>query len=875
MAWKTRVMNVIAGFAAVFAMIQFFPVAMAWLVTPFLAVGFTLAHGMWLVHTTLFAFFISLPSLVKRAYRRVVTWFIWTKIKNFVVDNQGKIAIASSLVVITTAAVTALSIYRKHRKTMSKEALHETSTAVRIMTALQSLIGMTYMGASFFGENQLMKVMKESVNNSMLMTKIVEYFDRVKDEMGLMKMKPKVDEIVVGNGKKIDKSSLWVSKFHEKTRGENNWLWLKFENESKTLNDITFVQWLKSNSAIIDLVNDSLLRDWLLSVIKENSEGFLGAMGKWLSKKKPENMPSTIYNTNVDEAFKPVVDSVKETLKESVFAPIIEKHFGKSLLNIILMALPTLAFGIVKFLWVQRDFSPHRVIVTSLLCLTVFLFTIVEPVRDVVEQEMVEIVELREHDKEGVNRHGGKRWRAPGAGTRPKRRYKRLKLSDAEYKALQEISERTGIPIGALVRAKVDAKLGYDEETDTYTSDRPDDAIPIDYDDDDGGYGSDDADDFYRKMIKGYDEKLVSLSKDMGRVQGKLGQIAGNSDLSGVVESLRRATAQLESVARDVEVLKKDSGLSTEKFEQLKKELAEKSTKQSESDSIVQLREQLVEVQKFVEEKVKTLASPQKPVEKNKNVGATITASNPGHICHKCKTAFNSYGKLLKHVRNVHANQKEKLNRNKPRYDPIDLRKSYVEIQVRVDGKWVHQGGAVATNEGGGTHGYTKYHNVEGFKFGVESSENEVRCRIPGLTDPNETLATFDFKVLRFDGSNGRDQVVFEIPTNLVKTHLTRPKISDIPIDSYFVEGVGLVFENNKLSWCHFPGDLVDVDLESGQIKYELSTKPGDSGDPIFMWSVSQQAFVLVACHMQAGAPGEIPNIGRILHGSFNKLFRP
>jgi hypothetical protein len=235
------------------------------------------------------------------------------------------------------------------------------------------------------------------------------------------------------------------------------------------------------------------------------------------------------------------------------------------------------------------------------------------------------------------------------------------------------------------------------------------------------------------------------------------------------------------------------------------------------------------------------------------------------HFCGVCRKGFASIAKVRKHAK-AHQ-KKERLNIKYPKYDSLELRKCYIEIQVKKGGKWVHQGGAVATTDGSGRHAYSVYHNIEGW-------DTDVRARLPDLVDPSkDRMEPFAMKIVKFESK--WDGLIFELPPNISHDMLHRMQISDVPEDGWFLKGVSVLVKNDKLQWNGWDGDLVWFNKESGLLEMHISSQEGDSGSPVLCWNSKTLSFCLVAVHMQAGSKSAGTNTARLVHEMDSHLFRP
>ena len=984
------------------------------LVTPLLVGGtisLLFAGTVWVARITsalyiLIAAAISTTTFnLKKIFNKIKNWFITLylgrklkELKKYMAEHKG-VVIGSTLIgALGVAAVAASAIHFRRRKKESKE----TPFAVRVMTTMQSLLGVSFMAMSFFDDSKLLKEMKEVVNNSILMTRIVSYFEDVRKDLGLTKVtKVPTEEFETIDGKKFRKNSVYVKPLYDKTRDTDQWIWVKYVNDTEELNDMNCMAWMTSNREIFSMASQSLY-EWAVECIEDaqpKKPSMISEIKARLWPPAPAKRDVRIVNKAVDEELKPVVEALKESLcgadKEALFSPLIQRTKGKTVLNMLILSLPALCLGVVKFAWISRNFSPTRIGAITLACFVTLLLTILDPIRDAVDEVDHYIVTSTgnhgklvvnegtegqsfaeffkpyeatlkeaanrpfdwmfpdEYLKEGVNRWGGKRWRAPGGGVRT-RRFKKMRLSDAEYKALQEVAARNGMPVGALVRAKVDAILGYDEQDDTYAYDSYKDARDDNFRH--SKYDEYDGDDFYSKVNRDYDDeddivlqsankpesvvdpRIEGLMKENAELKATCGSLEKKLDIvttaiTKVTDHLTKAeqatydkeastvglvqtlSARVDNMTAYIEKLDKNR-VTQEDASKIWEAIHETQSLRDLKgvmDDLAALRSHVVEVVSVTKEKQSTPVPQEqldavyaKLLETNQRLDdlakeskksaqkAPVTDTPPAvdkkelkdepkpestttvnkqkekplkHFCGVCRKGFASLNKVRKHAK-LHE-KKERLNKKYPAYDSLALRKSYLEIQVLKGGKWVHQGGAVATTEGGGRHCYSVNHNIEGWG-------EDCRARLPDLIDPTkDRFEPFPIKVVKFDSQNKWDGLIFEIPSNISNDVLHRMKVTQVASEGWWLKGVSLRTHNNKLTWFDWDGELVWYNIEQGLLEMSISTQEGDSGSPVLCWNANTLQYDLIAVHMQAGSKNAGTNTARLVHELDKHLFRP
>jgi hypothetical protein len=879
--------------------------------------------------------------------------------------QHKKIIAASTVGILGAAALVASGLYFAEKKKERKESRVQTSTAVRVMTTMQALLGTGFMVTNLFGENAMVNNMRDIVNNSFLMTRIVQYFESLRQELGIIRTVKKEDQEIEIGGRKLPSVTVYLKDFFDKTRGPAEWFWAKYDKEVSGNTDIDFISWLKEQESILNSLPDAL-KTWCKTVISENSTSTFKRLLTWARhdpRPKVQNL-SQIAGEDYDEEFADVVTNIKECLmiksdddkKEALFAPVIRSTKGKTILNWIILSIPALSIAIVKFCWIQRNFSPARVVAMIATCFVVLFLTLLDPVKEMVEDiQIVDLAQLNalgddpkeslnkpecdillpvEYYKEGVNRHGGKRWRGPTGGTHQRRHFKRITLSDAEYKALEEKAKRNGMNVGALVRAAADNILGYDEEYDDYAYNSLKDAEDDDY------RHSQDPDEFYAMLNRTYHKHDIlgeNPYEQESAVRAEIKKLTDQlSELRKEMQNVKQAKIEVDKTAikstldkQELENLKKTK---TE-VEELRKEFwffrdtANKQRVQDEEDNrakvgeLIHLRSVLAQLQANksgksvddeltaiklqiaelaehskgdfkteimnslneikakqlqMEDKQKDEKKESTDSDKEKEAKKVADQNNKAlpFICAKCKKGFAKMKPLKNHQKTC-IKDKERANVKYPAADTTSLRKAYLEIEVLVEGNWVHQGGAVATTDGNGTHAYSVHHNVETFKTG-DVRDMEVRARIPDVLDANKTIRTFPVKVLQMDKTDKLDVIIFELPNNIPSDELHRVKVHQVPEDATFVQITAIRWTNGKKEWCDPIGHINFYNYNSFLIEYQNSTLRGDSGSPVFAWDEKTQKWQLVALHMQAGDAGSMTNEGRLLSGlaESGKLFR-
>jgi len=917
--------------------------AIAW------AVAVPLGAMLWLsvfVHgviTTLFT--ITVPRFWRWVRFKIMRWFVWKKVMKLLgYLKEHKLMTGSVVLTAVTCTVIIARMIRRNQVKARKENLDEArkiTLATRIMVALQSFVGMSYMGAVFYGENATIKAIKEHLTNSMLITRVVQYFEQARVETGVISVtKPSEVKIVIGNKREVGKHSLYVYPFYQKTHNTNDeFFWMKFERDVDDLNDNAFVLWLKKNHLMLHSVSEDL-RVWCQRVIDDNTSTIFTKVGE-LFKRKPkyQNMSEIIEEKVDNECFTPVVGKIRESLysqKESLFVPLRKKGIANNIINLFILGLPTLAVGIVKFAWVSGSFTKERFIATIFTCVVVFILTILDPIRDkanevLKEAEFFEMSDfVSESDTkieealidagaftpefikgkecangkrgflvelEGANRRGGKPWRGKRQQRHVKRsrqgrpRFVQLNLTEEEYKALQEEAKRLRVSVSSLVSARRQALQ--DMEDDAWYAEHPEEEWEDEYDsneEDEDDY--DDVDTFHSKLNKWREDNPdVQVHKTTKRDWADMEESFNNKlksrdeDYMALKQKLEKTTEVLETYRKEASALRVELNKVQTEVKVKQNALEENKVLKQQAEAHAETKAALTETKKLIED---LLEKQEKKVEKTTTV-ATLNNVPNAHKCSFCPSSFKTLKKLKGHMKSIHDKgkendgEKEKLLRDVPRSDKVELRMTYIQIEVRnAQGQWVHQGGAYATTDNGG-EGNTKHHNINGLpveKRGDRYFVPDIRCNIRDLIHPNKApLKTWDFELLRYDPEEKLDMAVFRLPSDIPSDLLVRKPLRDVPKNPMHVAMSGLNMENGKLKWNDCEGTIMKIEDSEGVpnslITYRMSTMPGDSGIGVWIWNTESQQWWLCGGHMQEGPPGSPTNVGRLALRARAHLFRP
>jgi hypothetical protein len=747
---------------------------------------------------------------------------------------------------------------------VSKEAKDRSVPFVtRVLTIIQSATAVTWLFAAIFSDSLVVKNIKEALNDSVLLTRIVSYFEKL--------MRPPTNE----NTTKVNGITYtWGRDQHNVT---------EFASLCEAISQQRFFQGFAVWCGEDEMTNNNLVK-WLgvslaqfvdYPTLKQFHDRFHGH--SWIPKvfRRGPHMPGSRVEEVSSGASAPanptrnnnnnpdgliikegkIYDTVSLTVRSTI------GQCGELLsgaLGYLGVFTPTvvnaLIYAVIAIMIAHREMPIGVAIFVSIVVFCVAWLMVQKdqsilmlydelgnPVLD--ENGRQVSIEIIKETKKGKNKHGrGAIKRHPKA----QRPWRKIKLSPAQYEQFVEEAGEDKVLLRHLIE---------DAQEEIWAMENDDWSVPSEDDDrgmpDDGTYNEWENKDWPHEVNQ-FDENTRFVEFN-ARVELTLAKMA--DAMSTIAANLR----VVESKVDNVEKKKKTVSVLTE-----------------EIVSAVKQDPKVVSVLTQAElDWIPATIAPV-PVEESKSE-AKLSAildkvSNTNVQKCECGQVLDD-GNRFTHPSYCPA-KKERLIASSPAHDAFQLRKSVFYIQERDGDSWRPVGNAFATSK----CGYTTAHEVFQKctmpipdKDGVVVSDLRVEYRDP--TDANKVLCQFAFVLLTRTDASADDVCTFALDGKYIKYYtpedfksgrkdrpilqppfVRRAITHDIPTDCSAVFSIGIDEEGGKYTWRDMNGSIVSTSpcpagLDS--VVYNLSTKAGISGAPIFFWDQKNLRFVLHAMHLQ------------------------